>query len=421
MLIVLNGFFAMSEIAIVSSRKSKLETLAKNGNKGAKKAIKLLEHPENFLSAVQIGITLIGIVAGAYGGTALAQDLVPYLNQFDSIKKYSTEISFAIVVGLITYFSLIIGELVPKTLAFNNPEKLASFAAPIMSVLASTTKPIIWLLSISTKLFLKFLFIKPNKENPITEEELKYLLEQGTQHGTFEKYETEIIKSIFRFGDRRASSIMTERRDVVYLDINLTQKQTTEFIETNNKKVYPVCDGTLDNFLGIVDSAEYLLEALKNESIQIKKILYNPIFIPESVNALKVIEKFRYAQRHFAVVIDEHGSVIGIITLHNIIENILGDLPEKDDEVEVPQIVERRDGSYLVDGIIMVDELNDKLNTNIQLTDKGFVTLGGYVMDKIGRIPKAGDNFVDNGFYYEVLDMDEKRVDKVLVKVETGQ
>lgn len=421
MLIVLNGFFAMSEIAIVSSRKSKLETLAKNGNKGAGTAIKLLEHPENFLSAVQIGITLIGIIAGAYGGTALAEDLVPFFSTFSFLKEYAHEIAFIFVVGMIAYFSLIIGELVPKTLAFNNPEGLASFAAPIMSILATTTKPLIWLLSISTKLFLKLLFIKQNKENPITEEELKYLLEQGTQQGTFEKYETEIIKSIFRFGDRRASSIMTERRDVVIVDINLSQQEITEIIEKNNKKVYPVCDGSLDNFIGIIDSSEYLLEALKSDDFQIKKILYNPIFIPESVKALKVIEKFRYAQRHFAVVIDEHGSVIGIITLHNIIENILGDLPEKDDEVEVPKIVERKDGSFLVDGIIMVDELNDKLKTNIELVDKGFVTLGGFMMDKIGKIPQAGDNFIYNDHYYEVLDMDEKRVDKVLIKANTLQ
>ncbi|KAF0152533.1 MAG: putative hemolysin [Ignavibacteria bacterium] len=415
-LILLNGFFAMSEIAIVSSRKSKLDTLSKSGNKGAKTALKLLEHPENFLSAVQIGITLIGIVSGAYGGTALADDLVPYFEKFDGLKAYSNELAFIIVVGMITYFSLIIGELVPKTLAFNNPERLASFAAPIMSLLAAATKPIIWFLTISTKLFLKILFIKQNKENPITEEELKYLLEQGTIHGTFEKYETEIIKSIFRFGDRKASSIMTQRQDIVIVDINLSTEKITEIIDKNGKRIYPVCDGSLDKLIGIIDSSEYLLEALKKQNFQIKDILYHPIYIPESVRALKVIEKFRYAQKHFAVVIDEHGSAIGVITLHDIIENILGDLPEKDDEEEVPQIVERKDGSYLVDGIIMVDELNDKLKTNIQLADKGFVTLGGFIMDKIGKIPKAGDNFIYNDFYYEVVDMDDKRVDKVLVK-----
>ena len=258
-LIILNGFFAMSEIAIVSSRKSKLDSLARNGNKGAKTAMKLLENQENFLSAVQIGITLIGIVSCAYGGTAFAEDLVPYIDKFSALKEYSTEIAFTIVVGLITYFSLIIGELVPKTLAFNNPERLASFSAPIMSILATTTKPIIWLLSISTKLFLKLLFIKQNKENPITEEELKYMLEQGTQQGTFEKYETEIIKSIFRFGDRKASSIMTQRQDIIFLDANLSQKEITEVIEKNNKNIYPVCDGSLDKLIGVIDSSEFLL------------------------------------------------------------------------------------------------------------------------------------------------------------------
>lgn len=416
LLIFVNGFFAMSEIAIVSSRKSKLDTLAKYGNKGAKTALKLLEKPENFLSAVQIGITLIGIVAGAYGGTALAEDLVPYIDRFNALKEYSNEIAFTIVVGVITYFSLIIGELVPKTLAFNNPERLASFSAPIMSILATTTKPLIWLLSVSTKMFLKLLFIKQNKENPITEEELKYMLEQGTQQGTFEKYETEIIKSIFRFGDRKASSIMTQRQDIVYVDINLSIEEITEVIDKNNKKIYPVCNGSLDKLIGIIDSSEYLMEALKKDNFRIKDILYNPLYIPESLKALKVIDKFRYAQKHFAIVIDEHGSVIGIITLHDIIENILGDLPEKDDEADVPQIVERKDGSFLVDGILMVDELNDKLKTNIDLTDKGFVTLGGFIMDRIGTIPKTGDSFVYNDFYFEVVDMDEKRVDKVLVK-----
>ena len=415
-LIILNGFFAMSEIAIVSSRKSKLDSLARNGNKGAKTAMKLLENPENFLSAVQIGITLIGIVSGAYGGTAFAEDLVPYIDKFSALKEYSTEIAFTIVVGLITYFSLIIGELVPKTLAFNNPERLASFSAPIMSILATTTKPIIWLLSISTKLFLKLLFIKQNKENPITEEELKYMLEQGTQQGTFEKYETEIIKSIFRFGDRKASSIMTQRQDIIFLDANLSQKEITEVIEKNNKNIYPVCDGSLDKLIGVIDSSEFLLEALKKDNFQIKDILYNPIYIPESVRAVKVIEKFRYAHKHFAVVIDEHGSVNGIITLHDIIENILGDLPKKDDEADEPKIVERSDGSYLIDGIIMIDELNDKLKMNIQLKDKSFVTLGGFILDKLGKIPTEGENFIQDVYYYEVVDMDEKRVDKVLVK-----
>jgi putative hemolysin len=420
-LILLNGLFAMSEIAIVASRKSKLMNLAQNGNKGAKTALQLLDNPEDFLSSVQIGITLVGIIAGAYGGTALAEDLMPYIKSFGILEKYSSEIAFVLVVGSITYFSLIIGELVPKTIAFNNPERIASLTAPIMRMLTIFTKPVIGVLSVSTKIVLKLFLIKPRNETTITEEELKYLIEQGTQQGTFEKYESEIFKSIFRFSDRNAGSIMTPRKDVIFIDKNSSLEQIIDIMDKGHKRIYPVCDNSLDDLWGIVDSAEYLKENIKSNSVNVNEMLYDPIFIPETLRATKIIEKFRYAKKHFAVVINEHGTLIGVITLHDIIENILGDLPEIEDAGSQPKIFERNDNSWLIDGIIMVDELNDKLNINIKMLDAGFVTLGGFVMEKIGRVPATGEYFEYNGYSFEVVDMDDKRVDKVLVKKLSGK
>lgn len=415
LLILLNGFFSMSEIALVSSRKAKLQNLAQKGDKRAQNVLKLLERPENFLSAVQIGITLIGVIAGAYGGVAISEDLRPLFEKFSLLKPYSRELAFATVVGLITYFSLVIGELIPKTIALNNPEKLALSTAPFMNFFVKAVKPLVLFLSFSTKLMSKLLFLKKNEEAVITEEELKILIEQGTEQGTFKEYESEIFKSIFRFGDRKANSIMTPRHELITLDISMSLEKINEIIERDTFQRYPVCDGSPEKIIGIINSVDFLKKYNSGKEFDIRELINEPIYITEHMESSRLIEKFRSSKFHFAVVLDEHGSVAGVITLHNIIENILGELPKEEEADVEPEIFKREDGSWLVDGTVLLDFLNDRLNTNIDFAEEGFITLSGFIMKQIDSIPKAGNYFEYRGFKYEVIDMDNKRVDKVLI------
>jgi len=415
-LIVLNGFFAMAEIALVSSKKSKLEKEARAGSKGAGTALKLLSQPENFLSTVQIGITLIGIVAGAYGGVALAEDLVPFFLKFEQLKEYAFEISIVIVVGIITYFSLIIGELVPKTIAFNNPEGIAIAAAPFMLVLSSITKPLVILLSWSTKFILRIFFIEPKSEQPISEEELKILLEYGAKHGSFDKYEADLVKSIFRFGDRDAYSIMTNRQDIVWIDINASIDKIISVITVNGFNYYPVCEYNLDNVLGLINTQSLLLKINSGEQFDLKELIYDPVYIPDGLPSFRIIERFKAANKYVAIVVDEFGTIEGMITLHDLLENIIGELPKQTELPESPEIVKRNDGSLLVSGSVHIDELIEIADIDIPVNENQYVSIGGFIMAQLGKIPVEGDNFDFKGFSYEVVDMDGKRVDKVLIK-----
>jgi putative hemolysin len=415
-LIVLNGFFAMAEIALVSSKKSKLEKEARAGSKGAGTALKLLSQPENFLSTVQIGITLIGIVAGAYGGVALAEDLVPFFLKYEQLKEYAFEISIVIVVGIITYFSLIIGELVPKTIAFNNPESIAIAAAPFMLVLSSITKPLVILLSWSTKLILKIFFIQPKSEQPISEEELKILLEYGAKHGSFDKYEADLVKSIFRFGDRDAYSIMTNRQDIVWIDINASIDKIISVITVNGFNHYPVCEYNLDNVLGLINTQTLLLKINSAEPFDLRDLIYDPVYIPDGLPSFRIIERFKAANKYVAIVVDEFGTIEGMITLHDLLENIIGELPKQTELPESPEIVKRNDGSLLVSGSVHIDELIEIADIDIPVNENQYVSIGGFIMAQLGKIPSEGDNFDFKGFSYEVVDMDGKRVDKVLIK-----
>lgn len=413
-LIILNGLFAMSEIALVSSKKVRLEEMAKHKNKGAAAALKLLNDPEKFLSTVQVGITLIGIIAGAYGGVALSEDFQPFIERLGVAEQYASRISFLLVVGLITYLSIVIGELVPKTIAYNNPESVAAKVAPLMWVLSYISKPVVSFLSISTRSLLWILRIKERKESPVTEEELKILIEQGTKHGILEVRETEMIKNIFRFGDRKAYSLMTNRQDIVWLDIDETHDNVRRLMTENNFSVYPVCNGSIDNIAGIIRVKDYMRTIENDKLPDIRSILTQPLYIPENLPAIKVVEKFRTSKVYTAIVINEYGSTEGMITLHNLIENIFGDLPGDSAEAGDVPVYIREDGSMLIDGSIPIDELRDILDMDFETND--YTTLGGFIMFKLRKIPSAGDNFLDTGYRFEVVDMDGKRVDKVLVQ-----
>ncbi|MBM4172601.1 MAG: HlyC/CorC family transporter [Ignavibacteria bacterium] len=413
-LLLLNGLLAMSEIAFVSAKRYKLEEKAKKGNLSSKKALLLLNEPERFLSAIQIGITLVGILAGAVGGYALAEDLTPYLEKIDFIKPYSVEISFAIVVSLITYLSLVIGELVPKSIALNNPEKITILMSPLMYSITKIFSPFVAFLSASTKILLFFIRIKKNEEPPVTEEELKSLLELGTKHGTFEKEETEMINRIFRFNDKKVRSIMIPRNEIEWIDSSLTNQEIFQFISSHNYSRYFLCENNIDNLLGFIESREFLTKYQTESFFDIKSILNVTLVIPESIYSFDLLEKFRVNKTNIALVVDEYGGTQGLITLHDLIENIFGELPEKFEDPE-QNIFKRKDGTFLVDGTTDILKVADYFS--IELSSAGYSTFGGFIMSQLGRIPTEGD-IIDYGAYkFEVVDMDGKRADKILVKI----
>ncbi|MDX2245417.1 MAG: hemolysin family protein [Bacteroidia bacterium] len=412
-LLILNGLFAMSEIALVSSRKSKLQQKADEGSTGAKTALKLLEEPEKFLSTVQIGITLVGIVAGAYGGGAFTEDLKPLFEQSDLLKPYAEEIAFGIVVTLITYFSLIIGELVPKSIAMNNPEGITITFAPFMRALSTVTYPFVVFLSISTKVFLKIFMLKERTEPPVTEEELKYLIDTGSQHGVIEKQESEIMQSVFRFGDRKAQSLMTHRNEIFWLDINKDKTAILQEIKETGFTKYPVCEDKIDNVRGFVSVIDVLFLAELPGEFKLESVLKEPVFIPSGMPALKVLDFFRKQRIHFAFVVDEYGGINGLITLHDLVENIMGDLP--DFEEEVAQITKRDEISWFADADIKIDEVKKVIGIPKFPGEESYSTLAGFIMNQMYKIPVAGESCTYMNYKFEVVDMDGNRIDKVLI------
>jgi putative hemolysin len=418
-LFMLNGVFAMYEIALVSSRKSRLEEKAKFGNIGAKKALKLLREPEKILSVTQFGITLVGIVSGAYGGIAFAEDVTPFFAGIPMFAPYAHTLAVIIVVGFITYFSLIIGELVPKTIALNNPEAISIFLSPVMNVIGRVAYPIIRFLSVSTKLMLKLFGIKSKSEAPVTEEELRILLKQGSEHGIIEKEESDIINEVIRFGDKRASMLMTHRLDVEWIDNTEPSEEILAIALRSSHSRIPICHKTVDDVKGVVAIKDLLAWYINHQSLNFEEIISDPVYIPEQLPAIKVLELFRETRNHFGIVVNEYGSMEGIITLHDITENIMGDLPAIEDEDE-PDVFQREDGSYLIDGSMMLEDVEDLLELHT-LFEKGeeevnINTIGGLAMYKLNRIPKTGDKFSIRGKYFEIVDMDGNRVDKLLVK-----
>jgi putative hemolysin len=413
-LLILNGFFAMCEIALVSSRKSKLEQKAKQGSKGAITALDLLKEPEKFLSTVQIGITLVGIVAGAYGGEAFTKNLQPYLEQITWLKPYAEQTAFVLIVTVITYFSLIIGELVPKSIALNNPESITITFAPFMRGLSIVTYPFVAFLSLSTKLLLKILMIKERNEPPVSEDELKYMIETGSQHGIIEKQESEIMHSVFKFGDSKADHVMTRKKDITWININQSKQEMLAIVFQSAYTKFPVCEDSLDKILGVVSLKNILMYAEDKKLSDLNDYLIEPIFFPLDTPALKILATFRKKRIHIGFVVNEYGGTEGVVTLHDLVENIIGDFPEIGDNDEA-QIIKREDGSLLVDGELEIDKLKNALNIDILPNEKSYVSLAGFIIYQLHLIPKAGDNFVMHNYKFEVMDMDRNRIDKVLI------
>jgi putative hemolysin len=416
LLIAVNGVFVTAEMAVVSSRRPRLQQLANEGSSGAEVALELATNPDRFLATTQIGITLIAILAGAYGERTLTSRLGVYLEAIPSLAPYYESLAFGIVVVAITYVSLVFGELLPKRLALHNSERIAAAMAGFMRFVSRLCSPLVALISGSTKLVIGALGLRPSAEPPVTEEEIKVMMEQGTEAGVFEEAEHDIVKSIFKLGDRAVSALMRPRRDVVWLDLEDPFPENQKKLATSLYSRFPVANGSLDNVIGIVQAKDLLTRCLEGDKIDLKASLRPPLFVPEGLPALKLLEMFKKSRTHMALVIDEYGGVEGLVTLNDILEDLVGDVASVD-MPEEKQVVQRPDGSWLIDGKLQIDDLKDVLRIPVLPEEESgrYQTLGGLVMLQVGRVPVTGDVFEAVGHRFEVVDMDGKRVDKVLV------
>lgn len=418
-LLLLNGVFAMAEIALVSSTKMNLLKMKNSGSKGASDALDLLKEPEKFLSAVQIGITLIGIVAGVVGGVSIADDLIPFFAGFELIRKYAEEVSYIVVVSLLTYFSVVIGELIPKAIAFKNPEKIAALLSPFMKVILNISLPFVWIFSKSTSSFLKLFKVTMNEEKPVTEEELKFYIQQGMTSGSLDKRESEILNQVFAFGDKSVFSTMTHKNKIISLDVNATVESIKSIIRSEGYSRYPVYEGRDDNIIGILEVKDFYEELLNSSSEKLNRmILTEPAYFLKQTPASKALDIFKSSKIHFGVVIDEYGSLQGITTLHDLIENILGSFPDFD-EAESDRIKKRDDASVFLSGDLRIEEVNEALKINLPLS-QDYSTLAGLILNITGRIPEVGEMISYNDYRFEIADRDGPRIDKIILYPLTG-
>ena len=416
LLILLNGFFALSEIAIVSARKNKLEAAYKNGSSGAARALKLQSDPDNFLSSVQVGITLIGIINGAYGGQAFAGKLVPFFEQFAYTAPFADGISMVIVVFLITYVSIVIGELVPKTIALNYAEKMAMAVAPTIYTVSIIFYPFVKLLSFSTGFINKLIGLKP-KEDVISEMELRAMLKTASHEGVIDIQENIIHEQVFYFSDKRARHLMTHRTDVEWVDISNSREEIIEHLLQKKHSKILACRKRIDDFVGIISMRDFLLRLNSKEDFTIEELIMEPIIVPNTVRAQKVLENFKNSYKFVAVVVDEYGSLDGIITIHDIFENLVGNVPEETDvESTEPLIFIRDDNSALVSGEAPIEILTQFDEDFIVDFDKiDYSTVAGFVFTCINKIPGIGDKFEYNNLIFEIMDVDGNKIDKILI------
>lgn len=413
-LILLNGFFALSEAALISSKKARLEQYKIKGNKGAKVALKLLDNSENFLSAIQVGITLIGIVTGVYGGINIADDITPFFAQFELTREFAHEIALSLTVIAITYVSIVIGELVPKTIALSNPEKISVNVAPVVFFISKAFYPFVRLLALSTNLINKIIGISQS-EGQTTEEELRHMLKFASHEGVIEEEQNRMHEKVFYFSDKKAKHIMTHRKDVEWVDMEEPkEKFYAEILSCKHSKII-VGRKSIDEFIGILPVKEYLINFYSASPENIESLLNDPIVIPENADAQKVLDLFREKQNYLAIVVDEYGSFEGIITLHDIIENIIGHFPEEGEELE-PEVFVRDDQSVLVSGDAPIETLVDLIEDfHIDFEEIEYSTVAGFVFNQINKIPELGDKVVLSDYIIEVVDIDNNKIDKVLI------
>lgn len=414
LLLVVNGVFALAEAALMSTRKARLQNLADDGDQGAQAALALVNDPTAFLSTVQVGITLVGILAGALGEATLAEQLARYFRQAPLLAPYSQALSFIVVVLVVAYVSLVIGELVPKRLALLSPERLISRVAIPMRLLSRLAFPAVRILSFSTSLVLRLLGVRASSEPPVTEDELKVLIEQGTAAGVFDAAEQEIIHRTFRMSDRKVAALMTPRPAIAWLDLSDSAEENWRKITTSSWARFPVARGSLDAIVGVVRIHDLLTARARGELLTLEDVAQPPLLVPESTPALRALEILKQARTPMALVLDEFGGISGLFTLNDVLQAIVGDLPDHDAPAEA-LAVRRADGSWLLDGMLPVDEMQELLELADLPGAGDYATVAGFALRRLGQIPNVGDHFAWGGWRFEVVDMDARRVDKVLV------
>ena len=416
-LICINGVFAMSEIAVVSARKARLQKLADDGSPGAEAALALSNEPSGFLSTIQVGITTVGILSGAIGENTLAEPLASWLLQWPLLAPYARGIALTLVVIGLTYFSIVIGELVPKRLGLLAPEQVASLIAPPMGMLAKVGKPLVWLFSASSGLILRLIGARGRDEPPVTDDEINVLMEQGAEAGIFHESEQTIVSNVLRLDEQRIASIMTHRNDIYLLDLDEPEEQIRARLAESPYTRIVVCRDDLSQIVGILRTADLLKPALAGEKLDIERFLRRPLYVPEGVTTTHLLENFRKAREQCALIVDEYGELEGLVTLTDVLTAIVGEVPSSDIDEE-QEAVQREDGSWLIDGGMAVERVKHLADIEDDLPgedENAFNTLGGLMMFVLGRIPVAGDHFQAAGYRFEVIDMDKNRVDKVLL------
>ena len=418
-LLLLNGVFAMSEMALVAARHSRLEQRAEQGDRGARAALQLARHPTAFLSTVQVGITLAGILAGAYGGATIAHELGAMLSTQRWVGGYADQIALALVVAVITYLSLVLGELVPKRLALGSPERVITLLARPMQGVSFIVRPLVVILTGSTDAVFRLFGLGSVREPGVTEHDIRALVEQGMETGVVQRAEREIVENAFRLGDRTVYSIMTPRPDVEWVDLTTDETAMRATLAGAVHERILVCQGGIDHVVGVVRASDllsrHLLGDVVDDAALLRELAFAPPLVPASMPAFRLLETFRQTRHHTAVALDEYGLVAGIVTLDDLLEALLDEVPAEI-EGELPSMSRRADGSWLVDATVPIDDVDNRLDLSLTEEERrGVVTLGGFVMAHLGRLPRAGDAFELNGRRFEVVDMDRRRIDTVLI------
>lgn len=413
-LTLVNGLFAMSELAIISARKVRLQQQANEGDAGAQRVLDLASNPTRMLSTIQIVITLIGILIGAFGEATLGNSLEASLTQIPVLATYAPVLATLVVAIGSTYLALVVGELVPKQMGLSYPEPIAIFMAAPLDWLSRLMAPLVAILSISAQTLLTLMGIRPMQEPQVSEEEIKILIQQGTEAGTFAESEQDLVERVFRLGDQRISALMTPRPDIIWLDLEDPPNKNQQEICDSNYSRFPVCQGDLDHVIGIVSAQDLLAQAIRNEPFDLTHPLSPPLYVPENTHALKVLELLRQSGSPMALVVDEYGVIQGLVTFKDILEALIGDIPSVDDEDE-PGAIQREDGSWLVDGLLGIDKFQELFPIAELPDNRSYHTLAGLIIDHLGHIPHVAEQFEWAGLGFEIVDMDGNRVDKVLI------
>jgi putative hemolysin len=413
-LILINGVFSMSEIALVSVRKVRLEQLAHKGDEAARTALKLANNPTHFLSTVQIGITITGILLGLFSGDKTREFFIHFISKSAWLRPYSKDLSLILVVLIVTYFTMVLGELVPKRIGLARPEGIAKIIAPLMNLISIITFPFIWLLTASSNVLVKILGIRPATDNAVTEEEIKAMLDEGTSSGNIEETEQQIIERVFHLGDRNITSLMTHRTDIIWVDIHETQESYRRKMAEQLHSIYPVCDGQIDKLLGVIHIKELFLA---DPGIPLSDLLKKPLFIPEANSPYLLMEMFKKEKVHFAFIVDEYGSLLGMITINDLLEAVLGDMPQPDEKNY--GIIKSPDGSYLVDAQIPFYDFLLYFDKGdwVQKAGQDFDTVAGFLLHHLQHIPQKGEKLEWRGFSFQIAGMEVHRIDQVIVKL----